>query len=79
MRGYAEFDKKGEIVNGGTLVFFFDDQGHALGLDFYKDWLAGMGPKLKPGQSVGCCCENGTILLACPIHAVDLGPDFEGL
>ncbi len=63
----------------GLHVTLYDDKGHEIGKNSYKDWLASMGPKLKPGQSVGCCCENGSILLACPIHAIDLGPDFEGL
>lgn len=48
MRGCAEFDKRGQIRSGGTLVFHFED-GHAAGLELYRDWK---GPELKPGVEV---------------------------
>lgn len=78
MRGHAEFDKSGKITSGGTLVFYFDRAGHALRLDFYKNWLAVMGPEMKPGTHVECICPEDALDLDCPIHSADLGPDFEG-
>lgn len=41
MRGFAS----------GDLVFFFDD-GKAVGLDLYRDWLAAGGRALKPGEEI---------------------------
>ena len=47
--GTPELDKKGQkIREGGTLVFHFED-GHAAGLDLYREWT---GPELKPGVEV---------------------------
>lgn len=62
-----------------TLVFFFNREGLNIGQDTYANWLACIGPELKPGQTVECTCTEGAIHLDCPIHAVDMGPDFEGL
>jgi len=50
MRGHVERNDKGEIVSGGTLVFYFDDDGHALGLDLYRDWKMVDGFEMEPGK-----------------------------
>ena len=39
MRGYV-----------GDLVFFFDAEGRAVGLDLYRDWVKDNAP-LKPGET----------------------------
>lgn len=40
MRGYV-----------GDLVFYFDTEGHAVGLELYREWEKNFYPiKLKPGE-----------------------------
>lgn len=77
VRGDAKADKK--EYSDEKLVYFFNHDGHLIGHDTYSNWLAGVGPELKPGQTVQCICTKDSIFLKCPIHAVDLGLDFEGL
>lgn len=60
MRGYTEpvKDKDGKpkkdengapIVTGGELVFFFDEEGRAAGLELYREWVKTQG-KLTAGK-----------------------------
>lgn len=78
MRGHGKVEK-GKDYSDEKLVYFFNHDGHLIGRDTYANWIAGVGPELKPGQTVLCTCEKDSIHLNCPIHAVDLGLDFEGL
>ena len=79
VRGHGESDKKEKDYIDETLVFYFNHDGHLIGHERYSDWLAGAGQELKPGQTVQCICSKDSIFLKCPIHAIDLGLDFEGL
>ncbi len=44
MRGCAEYDKDGNLISGGTLLFYWLSDGPHLML--YRDWH---GPELVPG------------------------------
>jgi hypothetical protein len=60
----------------GDLVLFYDKAGKPMGSEPYMQW---MGPKMKLGETVQCTCTEEAVLLGCPIHAISLGDDFEGL
>lgn len=54
MRGHVTYgmkDGKYSILDGGTLVFFFED-GHAVGLELFRDWIARGRPDLVPGNEI---------------------------
>lgn len=51
MRGHAEYGKKGELVSGGSLVFFFED-GKATGLELFRDWYRPGRTELVPGVEI---------------------------
>lgn len=48
MRGHAEYNEKGEITSGGTLLFWWDDRNKPH-LMLYREWE---GKPLEPGKDV---------------------------
>jgi hypothetical protein len=75
MRGYTEpvKDKDGKakkdengapILSGGELVFFFDEDGRAAGLELYREWVKTQ-EKLTAGKEfVRWTCDFCKLVLA---------------
>jgi hypothetical protein len=70
----AVFARRGDAP--GDKVFYIDKEGLVIGHELYMHW---MGPRMKPGETVTCTCDPEAIHLGCPIHAIAMGDDFEGL